>query len=105
VPTTPVFVQVGRPVVRTAKRASVRGLSLRAASRYRHATGDGLHEEAGATREGLAAWQMRRARELLAFACGFAGHSHFTRTFTATVGMSPGIWRRVHLQGRRSATV
>ena len=30
----------------------------------------------------------------IAFACGFAGQSHFTRVFTRSVGISPGAWRR-----------
>ena len=28
--------------------------------------------------------------------CGFADQSHFTRTFTAMVGVSPGAWRRAN---------
>jgi len=31
----------------------------------------------------------------IALACGFADQSHFTRVFVSTVGMSPGVWRRV----------
>ena len=30
-------------------------------------------------------------------ACGFASQSHFTRTFTARAGRSPGSWRRLHI--------
>jgi AraC family transcriptional regulator len=30
----------------------------------------------------------------IAVACGFADQSHFTRIFTAIVGLSPGAWRR-----------
>lgn len=30
----------------------------------------------------------------IAAACGFADQSHFTRVFTATVGASPGAWRK-----------
>jgi len=30
----------------------------------------------------------------IALACGFSDQSHFTRFFTATVGVSPGLWRR-----------
>jgi len=37
------------------------------------------------TREGLA---------YIAQACGFADHSHFTRSFRRIVGMNPGHWRR-----------
>ena len=48
--------------------------------------------------------RIERARSLLAEStfnlaqvgqeCGFADQSHFTRTFTAVVGVSPGAWRR-----------
>jgi len=31
----------------------------------------------------------------IALACGFADQSHFTRTFTRIVGLSPGAWRRL----------
>ena len=30
----------------------------------------------------------------VALACGFSDQSHFTRYFSALVGMSPGVWRR-----------
>jgi transcriptional regulator GlxA family with amidase domain len=30
----------------------------------------------------------------IALACGFSNQSHFTRFFSANVGVSPGIWRR-----------
>jgi AraC family transcriptional regulator len=30
----------------------------------------------------------------IALACGFSDQSHFTRSFTAAVGVSPGLWRR-----------
>ena len=33
----------------------------------------------------------------VALACGFADQSHFTRVFTASVEVSPGMWRRMHL--------
>jgi len=33
----------------------------------------------------------------IALACGFADQSHFTRVFSASVGVSPGVWRRMHL--------
>jgi methylphosphotriester-DNA--protein-cysteine methyltransferase len=49
--------------------------------------------------------RVERAKELLpnsklslsdvALACGFGDQSHFTRTFTATVRLSPGVWRRL----------
>jgi transcriptional regulator GlxA family with amidase domain len=32
----------------------------------------------------------------IALLCGFADQSHFTRTFSAAEGMSPGRWRRAH---------
>ncbi|MBB3543041.1 MULTISPECIES: AraC family transcriptional regulator [unclassified Rhizobium] len=32
----------------------------------------------------------------VAFACGFADQSHFTRVFTAITGNSPGAWRRAN---------
>jgi len=49
--------------------------------------------------------RVERAKELLcnpalpltsiALACGFSDQSHFTRVFTATVRLSPGLWRRM----------
>jgi AraC-like DNA-binding protein len=33
----------------------------------------------------------------VALACGFGDQSHFTRTFTAAVRLSPGVWRRLQL--------
>jgi AraC-like DNA-binding protein len=52
--------------------------------------------------------RVERAQDLLmdptlslpdiALSCGFADQSHFTRVFSASVGMSPGAWRRVRLQ-------
>ena len=30
----------------------------------------------------------------IAYECGFADQSHFTRVFTAAVGATPGAWRR-----------
>ena len=51
--------------------------------------------------------RVERAKELLpnsklslsdvALACGFGDQSHFTRTFTAAVRLSPGVWRRLQL--------
>jgi AraC family transcriptional regulator len=56
--------------------------------------------------------RIERARELLtdprrslldiALACGFADQSHFTRIFRASMHMSPGSWRRQHLQMAKS---
>jgi AraC family transcriptional regulator len=31
----------------------------------------------------------------IGLACGFADHSHFTRTFSRLIGVSPGAWRRL----------
>jgi AraC-like DNA-binding protein len=49
--------------------------------------------------------RIQRAKELLgdsrlslfdvAVACGFGDQSHFTRMFSAAVGLSPGLWRRL----------
>lgn len=74
------------------------GLSVRHFSRaFRRSTGVSPHR-----------WLMKHrvdcARELLsnralslsdvALSCGFADQSHFTRVFTALMGVSPGAWRR-----------
>ena len=50
--------------------------------------------------------RIERAQQLLkdpalslldvALACGFADQSHFTRVFSASVNVSPGMWRRMH---------
>ncbi len=34
----------------------------------------------------------------VALACGFADQSHLTRVFTRIAGMSPGVWRRTHVE-------
>lgn len=75
------------------------GLSVRHLARaFRQSTGVPPHR-----------WLLDRrvelAKELLpntklslsdvALACGFGDQSHFTRTFTATVRLSPGVWRRL----------
>jgi len=54
----------------------------------------------------LLKYRIDCARELLnnralslsdiALACGFADQSHFTRVFSAVVGVSPGAWRRAN---------
>ncbi|WP_338701499.1 AraC family transcriptional regulator [Bradyrhizobium sp. 26S5] len=48
-----------------------------------------------------AAKQLMTVRELplaeIAISAGFANQSHFTRVFTAAVGISPGVWRREKL--------
>lgn len=36
----------------------------------------------------------------IALSCGFSDQSHFTRVYSALVGMSPGAWRRAHIQSR-----
>ena len=45
-----------------------------------------------------AAKQLMTVRELslseIAISAGFANQSHFTRVFSAVVGVSPGVWRR-----------
>jgi len=45
-----------------------------------------------------AAKQLMTVRELplseIAMSAGFANQSHFTRVFSAVVGVSPGVWRR-----------
>jgi AraC-like DNA-binding protein len=76
------------------------GLSVRHFARaFRQSTGYSPHR-----------WLLKHrvdyARELLtnrafslpdvAFSCGFADQSHFTRVFTAMVGVSPGAWRRAN---------
>jgi AraC-like DNA-binding protein len=54
---------------------------------------------------------VARAKELIEYsdyalkeiaeAVGFKTVHHFTRTFTATEGLSPGAWRRKYLEGIR----
>jgi AraC family transcriptional regulator len=41
----------------------------------------------------------QRSLAEIALACGFGDQSHFTRTFTRNVGMSPAAWRRASLPG------
>ncbi len=80
------------------------GLSARHFARaFRQSTGLSPHRW-------IMKYRIQRAGELLgngglslldiASACGFADQSHFTRAFTAMVGMSPGVWRRIN--GRAS---
>lgn len=55
----------------------------------------------------LRLYRIERAKELMrqsdltlaevAYACGFADQSHFTRVFSAATGMTPGIWRRISI--------
>ena len=75
------------------------GLSVRHLARaFRQSTGVAPHRW-------LLDRRVERAKELLpnsnlslsdvALACGFGDQSHFTRTFTAAVRLSPGVWRRL----------
>ena len=75
------------------------GLSIRHLARaFRQSTGVPPHRW-------LLNRRVQRAKELLpnsklslsdvALACGFGDQSHFTRTFTAAVRLSPGVWRRL----------
>ena len=75
------------------------GLSVRHLARaFRQSTGIPPHRW-------LLDRRVERAKELLpnsrlslsdvALACGFGDQSHFTRTFTAAVRLSPGVWRRL----------
>lgn len=75
------------------------GLSVRHFSRaFRISTGVPPHRW-------LLKIRVERAKELLhnptvpladiALGCGFSDQSHFTRVFTAMVGVSPGAWRRI----------
>ena len=74
------------------------GLSARHFARaFRQSTGVPPHRW-------LLKYRIDRAKDVLmhrgmslaetAIACGFADQSHFTRVFTAMVGVSPGAWRR-----------
>jgi len=76
------------------------GLSVRHFARaFRQSTGV-------PPRRWLQQQRIERARGLLrdralslteiAHACGFADHSRFSRAFSATMGMTPGAWRRVN---------
>jgi len=76
------------------------GLSVRHFARaFRQSTGYSPHRW-------LLKHRVYHARELLsnralslpdvAFSCGFADQSHFTRVFTAMIGVSPGAWRRAN---------
>ena len=75
------------------------GLSVRHLARaFRQSTGVPPHRW-------LLNRRVERAKELLpdskltlsdvALACGFGDQSHFTRSFTAAVRLSPGLWRRL----------
>jgi AraC family transcriptional regulator len=80
------------------------GLSVRHFTRaFRQSTGIPPHRY-------LLKRRVEQAQQLLkdpalslldvALACGFADQSHFTRVFSASVGVSPGVWRR--MRGHRS---
>ena len=84
--------------VSLARLAEECGLSTRHFTRsFRQTTGTSPHRW-------LMRYRVERARELLAvrglslteiaLRCGFADQSHFTRIFTAHVGIAPGAWRR-----------
>jgi AraC-like DNA-binding protein len=81
-----------------SRLASECGLSVRQFARaFRRTTGVPLHRW-------LLRYRVDRAKELLrtravsladiAFFCGFADQSHFTRVFTRMASVSPGSWRR-----------
>lgn len=83
--------------------ASGCGLSTRHFARaFRNSTGVPPHRW-------LLKHRVERAKALLAsrrlsladvaLTCGFADQSHFTRVFAATVGVSPGFWRRLNGAG------
>jgi len=85
------------PLSRLAEQC---GLSVRHFTRaFRKSTGVPPHQW-------LLNRRIERAKELLpnselalsavALECGFGHQSHFTRTFSAAVCMSPGLWRRLH---------
>jgi AraC family transcriptional regulator len=74
------------------------GLSVSHFSRaFRYSTGVAPHQWLLEHRVDVAK-PLLRDRQLplsaVALACGFADQSHFTRTFTRIVGVSPGAWRR-----------
>jgi AraC-like DNA-binding protein len=77
------------------------GLSPRHFTRaFRRSTGLPPHRWLLKRRVEMAKQLLRDpARSLVevALACGFASQSHFTRTFTARVGRSPGSWRRLQI--------
>jgi AraC-like DNA-binding protein len=76
------------------------GLSVRHFAR-------GFRQSAGASpHRWLLKYRVEQAQRLLAnrvftlsdiaLSCGFADQSHFTRVFTAMVGVGPGAWRRAN---------
>ncbi len=74
-------------------------LSVRHFARaFRQSTGQSPHRWLVERRldkaQGLLELSERSLNEIAA-ACGFANQSHFTRTFTRAMGVSPGAWRRL----------
>jgi AraC family transcriptional regulator len=63
----------------------------------------------------LRSFRIDRAKQVLfnsslslaqvAYDCGFADQSHFTRVFFATVGMTPGAWRRARRDNSRLVSI
>jgi AraC family transcriptional regulator len=74
------------------------GLSISHFARaFRRSTGLAPHAWLQRRRVDVAKDLLRRREQPLAeiaLACGFANQNHFTRVFTAQVGLSPGVWRR-----------
>ena len=74
------------------------GLSVSHFSRaFRQSTGAAPHHWLLEHRIHVAKPMLRDGQlpvSAVAAACGFADQSHFTRTFTRLVGVSPGAWRR-----------
>jgi transcriptional regulator GlxA family with amidase domain len=91
-----------------ARLAQACGLSSRHFARaFRQSTGVPPHRW-------LLKERVERAKKLLqdpdtaladiALSCGFSDQSHFTRVFSATLGTSPGAWRRMRMRPRDSIT-
>lgn len=70
---------------------------------FRQSTGLPPHQWIMARRvdlsKGLLVDGTARSLADIALICGFADQSHFTRTFSRIVGMSPGAWRRYGAAG------
>jgi AraC family transcriptional regulator len=82
-----------------ADLASTCELSVRHFARaFRQSTGQSPHrwllERRVDRAKGLLELSAQSLGEIAA-ACGFANQSHFTRTFTRAMGISPGAWRRL----------
>jgi AraC family transcriptional regulator len=78
--------------------ANACGLSLvQFAKAFRKTVGIPPHRWVMQQRVSLAKTLLRNGPMPLsevALACGFSDQSHFTRYFSASVGISPGAWRR-----------